>query len=315
MKKRKLGNSGLEVAPLALGGNVFGWTADEAASFRVLDAFVDAGFNLIDTADAYSSWVPGNRGGESEAIIGRWLKRGGKRDKVLIATKVGVEMAGKKGLSAAYIAEAIEASLKRLQTDYVDLYQAHKDDPDTPVAETLEAFDRLMKAGKVRAIGCSNYTAERLAESLQVSRQQGFARYESLQPHYNLAARTDYETTLEPVCERGKLGVIPFYSLAAGFLTGKYRSEDDLSKSARGKGAAKRYFNERGLKVLQALDAVAAQYRVTPAQVAIAWLVARPSITAPIASATSVEQLKDLTAGAQLKLDRQAIELLNQASA
>jgi aryl-alcohol dehydrogenase-like predicted oxidoreductase len=314
MQKRKLGNSGLEVAPLALGGNVFGWTADEAASFRVLDAFVDAGFNLIDTADVYSSWVPGNRGGESETMLGKWIKRSGKRNKVLIATKCGMEMNGQKGLSRAYIPQALEASLARLQTDYVDLYQSHKDDPDTPLAEMLEAFDGLMKAGKVRAIGCSNYSGERLAESLEVSRRHGLARFESLQPHYNLAARTEYETKLEPVCEWEKLGVIPYYSLAAGFLTGKYRSEDDLSKSARGKSAAKRYFNERGLKILQALDSVAAQYHVRPVHVALAWLAARSSITAPIASATSVEQLQDLIAGVQLQLDSSSIELLNRAS-
>ena len=314
MQKRKLGNSGLEVAPLALGGNVFGWTADEAASFRVLDAFVDAGFNLIDTADVYSSWVPGNRGGESETMLGKWIKRSGKRDKVLLATKCGLEMDGRKGLSRAYVPQALEASLARLQTDYVDLYQSHKDDPDTPLAETLEAFDGLMKAGKVRAIGCSNYSGERLAESLETSRRHGLPRFESLQPHYNLAARTEYESKLEPLCERAKLGVIPYYSLAAGFLTGKYRSEDDLSKSARGKGAAKRYFNERGLKVLEALDSVAAHYHVKPVHVALAWLLARPSITAPIASATTVEQLQDLISGVQLKLDQSSIELLNQAS-
>ena len=300
---------------MAFGGNVFGWTADEAASFRLLDAFVDAGFNLIDTADAYSRWVPGNHGGESETIIGKWLKYSGKRGKVLIATKVGVEMNDRKGLSPAYIPEALEASLKRLQTDYVDLYQAHKDDPDTPVAETLAAFTKLIEAGKVRAVGCSNFTAERLTESLEVSRRQGFARYESLQPHYNLAARAEYEAKLEPLCRQEKIGVIPFYSLAAGFLTGKYRSESDLAKTARGQGAAKRYFNERGLKVLEAMDAVAAQHHAKPVHVAIAWLVARPSITAPIASATTVEQFNDLIAGVQLNLDRKSIELLNQASA
>lgn len=314
MEKRKLGNSGLEVTLLTLGTNVFGWTADEAASFRVLDAFVDAGFNLLDTADSYSTWVPGNQGGESETIIGKWIKQSGKRNKILIATKVGLKMGDKEGLSAAYIAQAVEASLQRMQTDYIDLYQTHCDDVNTPFGETLEALARLIKQGKVRAIGASNLTAERLAESLEVSRRDALPRYESLQPDYSLASRADYEGKLEALCLREGLGVISYFSLAAGFLTGKYRSESDLSKSLRGPRTAKRFLNERGFRILQALDTVSRQYNAKPGQIAIAWLVARPSITAPIASATSVEQLKELIEATTLRLDRSSIELLDQAS-
>lgn len=315
MKKRKLGNSGLEVTLLTLGTNVFGWTADEAASFRVLDAFVDAGFNLIDTADTYSTFVPGNQGGESETIIGKWLKRSGKRDQVLIATKGGNRMGpGKEGLSATYLTQALESSLQRLQTDYVDLYQTHRNDPNTPFEETLETLSKAMKAGKVRAIGASNLPAERLAESLEVSRRLGLPRFESLQPEYHLANRADYEAQLEPLCLREGLGVINFYSLAAGFLTGKYRSESDLDKSPRGQRTVKRFLNERGFRILHALDVVSKAFNAKPAQVAIAWLIARPSITAPIASATSVEQLQDLLEATRLELDRSSIELLNEAS-
>jgi aryl-alcohol dehydrogenase-like predicted oxidoreductase len=315
MEKRKLGNSGLEVTLLTLGTNVFGWTADEAASFRVLDAFVDAGFNLLDTADTYSTWVPGNQGGESETIIGKWIKRSGKRNKILIATKVGSKMgAGKEGLSAAYIAQAVEASLQRLQTDYIDLYQTHRDDVGTPFRETLETLAKLIKQGKVRAIGASNLTAERLAESLEVSRRDGLPRFESLQPDYSLVNRADYEDKLEPLCLREGLGVISYFSLAAGFLTGKYRSESDLSKSLRGPRTAKRFLNERGFRILHALGTVSEQYNAKPGQVAIAWLIARPSITAPIASATSVEQLKELLEATTLRLDRSSIERLDQAS-
>lgn len=315
MKKRKLGNSGLEVAPLAFGGNVFGWTVDEPTSFQLLDAFVSAGFNLIDTADVYSRWVPGNQGGESETIIGKWLKRSGNRDKVLIATKVGIEMGpGMKGLSKPYILRAVEDSLRRLQTDYIDLYQSHKDDKETPLEETLSAFAQLIQQGKVRAIGASNYTAERLAEALKVSEENAIPRYESLQPEYNLYDRADYEQHLEPLCVDKGLGVINYYSIASGFLTGKYRSEADLGKSARGEGI-KKYLNERGLRILEALDQVARRYDSNPTRVALAWLIARPSITAPIASATSLEQLNDLVEGTRLQLDQTAIELLNQASA
>ncbi len=315
MKKRKLGNSGLEVAPLAFGGNVFGWTVDEPTSFELLDRFVASGFNLIDTADVYSKWSPGNKGGESETILGNWLKRSGNRRKVAIATKVGSEMApGSKGLSRAYIVRAVEDSLKRLQTDYIDLYQSHIDDAETPLEETLEAYAQLVKQGKVRAIGASNYGAERLAQALEVSQQHGYPGYQSLQPEYNLYDRASYETKLEPICQKHALGVIPYFSLASGFLTGKYRSEDDVSKSARAK-FVKKYLNERGFRILQALDQVAGRLHSTPAQVSLAWLLARPSITAPIASATSLDQLKDLMEATELELDRPAIELLNQASA
>jgi len=315
MKRRKLGNSGLEVAPLAFGGNVFGWTVNEADSFPLLDAFVSSGFNLIDTADIYPRWVPGNEGGESEVIIGNWLKRSGKRQEVVVATKVGFEMGpNKQGLSKDYIMRAADDSLRRLQTDYIDLYQSHTDDPQTPLEETFEAFTELIKQGKVRAIGASNYTAERLAEALEVSKSRGLARYESLQPLYNLYDRAVYEDALEPLCETEGLGVINYYSLAAGFLTGKYRSEDDLSKSARG-GTVKKYLNARGFRILDALEQVAAQYNSTPAHVSLAWLIARPSITAPIASATSLDQLNDLIEATKLELDQDAIELLNEASA
>ncbi|HEU4416382.1 MAG TPA: aldo/keto reductase [Candidatus Angelobacter sp.] len=315
MTKRQLGNSSLQVAPLMLGGNVFGWTADEPTSFQVLDAFVAAGLNFIDTADSYSTWVPGHKGGESEAIIGNWLKRSGKRDQVIIATKVGSEIPGEgKGLSRAWIMRQAEASLKRLQTDYIDLYQSHRDDANTPVAETLEAYSKLIEQGKVRVIGCSNFSSERIQESLAASEKHSWPRYESLQPHYNLYERASYETTLEPLVLREKMGVVPYYSLASGFLTGKYRSQDDLSKSPRGQ-AAKKYLNDRGFRILQALDQVAGKLQATPAQAALAWLMARPSITAPIVSATSIEQLKDLIRATELELDKASIELLNRASA
>jgi aryl-alcohol dehydrogenase-like predicted oxidoreductase len=315
MQKRKLGKTGIEVAPLALGGNVFGWTVDEPASFELFDAFVEKGFNLIDTADVYSNWIPGHKGGESETIIGKWLKKGGKRSKVVVATKVGMDMGeGKKGLSASYIQRAVEDSLRRLQTDHIDLYQAHKDDPDTPLAETLGAFTELIQQGKVRAIGASNYSGGRLAEALKVSQERGWARYQTLQPEYNLYDRFAYETDLEPVCQKYDLGVICYFSLASGFLSGKYRSEADLSKSQRGQ-MVKKYLNARGFRILDTLDQVAKQHEATPTQVALAWLMARPSITAPIASATNLKQLDDLVQSATLKLDRSSIELLNQASA
>ena len=305
----------MQVAPLAFGGNVFGWTADEPTSFRLLDAFVAAGFNFIDTADLYSRWKPGNQGGESETIIGKWLRQRGNRDRVIIATKVGLDMGdGKKGLSASYIQRAADDSLARLQTDYIDLYQSHTDDTETPLEETLGAFAQLIEQSKVRAIGASNYSGKRLAEALEVSRKHGYPRYESLQPNYNLYDRAEYETDMEPVCLEHGVGVISYYSLASGFLTGKYRSEADLAKSPRGKGV-QAYLNERGFRILRALDEVAGAYHSTPAQVALAWLIARPSITAPIASATSLEQLDDLVAAAHLQLDQPAIEKLNQASA
>ncbi len=314
MKKRMLGNSGLEVAPLALGGNVFGWTIDEPTSFSLLDAFVVAGFNLIDTADVYSRWAPGNRGGESETIIGKWLKRSGNRSKVLIATKVGMEMApGEKGLKPDYIRQAVERSLQRLQTDYIDLYQTHTDDQATPLEDTLHALGELIEQGKVRAIGASNYTAERLTEALRVSRDRGLPAFQTLQPHYNLCERSLFEPALEPLCLREGLGVLPYFSLASGFLTGKYRSEADLSQRARGT-AVKKYLNERGYRILTALDEVAERYGAKPALVALAWLIARPSVTAPIASATSLTQLQDLLDATRLELDASAIERLNQAS-
>lgn len=315
MKKRKLGNSGLEVFPLAFGGNVFGWTADEAISFKLLDAFVDSGFNFVDTADVYSKWAPGNRGGESETILGKWLKRPGNRKKVIIATKVGMEMGpNQKGLSKSYIMLAVEDSLKRLQTDYIDLYQSHTDDADTPLEETFETYARLIQQGKVRAIGASNYSAERLLRALEVSRQGGFLGYQSLQPHYNLYDRADYETKLEPLCREKGLGVITYYSLASGFLTGKYRSEKDLSKSPRGQRVGK-YLNERGRRILEALDRVAGQRGSTPAGVSLAWLIARPGITAPIASATNLDQLRELMAGPKLELSPSELELLTRATA
>ncbi len=315
MKKRKLGKSGLEVAPLALGGNVFGWTADEAMSFKLLDAFVAHGFNLIDTANNYSRWVPGHQGGESETIMGKWLKQRGGRDKVVIATKVGMEMGpDQKGLAKTYILKEVEQSLKRLQTDYIDLYQSHIDDEATPLEETLETYAQLVKQGKVRAIGASNYGGERLVQALQVSAKHGYPSYQSLQPHYNLYERDDYESKLEPVCRENGIGVITYFSLARGFLTGKYRSDADLSKSPRG-GGVKGYFNERGFRILETLDKVAKQRQSTPARVSLAWLIARSSVTAPIASATNLEQMNELIEGTKLELDRATIEELNRASA
>ena len=314
MNMRKLGRSGLQVSPLAFGGNVFGWTVDEPTSMRLLDQFVGAGFNFIDTADMYSRWVPGNKGGESETLIGKWLKRSGKRGKVVIATKVGMEMGpDRKGLKPAYIRRAVEDSLKRLQTDHIDLYQSHTDDADTPLAETLGAYEKLIRDGKIRAIGASNYTAERLDEALAVSLKHSLPRYESVQPLYNLYDRADYEEKLQAVCVKHDVGVISYFSLASGFLTGKYRSEADLAKSARGQGV-KKYLTARGNRILDALDGVAKETAATPARVALAWLMAQPGITAPIASATSAEQLDELFAATKLKLERAAIERLDSAS-
>lgn len=314
MEKRKLGNSGLEIAPLVLGGNVFGWTADEPMSFKIMDAFIAAGFNLIDTADVYSLWVPGHKGGESEAVIGKWLKQRGKREDVLIATKVGIQMGpDKKGLSKAYITRAVEDSLGRLQTDYIDLYQSHTDDQDTPQEETMETYTQLIKAGKVRAIGASNHNAERLARALKISEGHGFAAYQTLQPLYNLYERAGFEKDLEPLCREKGLGVISYYSLASGFLTGKYRSEKDLTKSPRGQGV-KRFLNDRGYRILQALDQVADQYGATPATVSLAWMLKKPGLTAPIASATNLEQLSELIKAPKLDLDKDSMDLLNQAS-
>jgi aryl-alcohol dehydrogenase-like predicted oxidoreductase len=315
MQFRTLGRSNLRVAPLCLGGNVFGWTAGEAASFAVLDALVGAGLNFIDTADVYSAWAPGHHGGESESVIGNWLKRGTRRQDIVIATKVGMEMApGRKGLSAAHIARSVEESLRRLRTDHIDLYFSHCDDASVPLEETLGAYQRLIEQGKVRAIGASNYTAARLAEALEASRKNALPRYEVLQPHYNLYARTDYEAALEPLCLEQQLGVVSYFALASGFLTGKYRTAADAAKSKRGEGVIAKFLNARGLKILAALDDVGRRYGASPASVALAWQIARPSITAPIASATTVEQLSELVAATKLELDQAAIEQLNAAS-
>lgn len=316
MNKRPLGNTGFQIAPLVFGGNVFGWTVDERGSFELLDRFFDEGFNAIDTADSYSMWVEGNRGGESETIIGEWLKaRPGARDKVLILTKCGMEMPGQgKGLSPAWIATACEASLKRLGIERIDLYQAHKDDEATPLAETLGAFQKLIEAGKVRAIGSSNYTAARLKAALNLSAAQGLPRFESHQPVYNLMDR-GIEADLLPLCRAEGVGIITYSALASGFLTGKYRSEADLSKSVRGPRSVAKYMGPKGDRVLAALDAVAKARGVGPAAVALAWQIARPGITAPIASATSPEQLAELAKAATLALSAAEMAELDAASA
>ncbi|MBX3253133.1 MAG: aldo/keto reductase [Chitinophagaceae bacterium] len=315
MQRRQLGKTGLHVMPLAFGGNVFGWTLDEKKSFEILDAFVDAGFNFIDTADSYSTWVPDNKGGESETIIGKWMKSRANKDKVIVATKVGSDMGqGHKDLSKKYILKAAEDSLRRLQTDVIDLYQTHWDDNITPVEETLEAYAQLVRQGKVKWIGASNLSPERLKASLNAGKQLGFPLYQTFQPEYNLYARRGFETEIQPVCLENGLSVISYYSLASGFLTGKYRNEDDLGKSARG-GGIKKYMNDRGFKILKALDKISADYHSTPAAIAIAWLLTRPTVAAPIASATTTEQLKALTEGAGLVLHADALQLLNEASA
>jgi aryl-alcohol dehydrogenase-like predicted oxidoreductase len=315
VEKRKLGNSGLEVAPLVFGANVFGWTVkDEKSASELLNHFVGAGFNMIDTADVYSNWIPGNHGGESETIIGKWLKQSGKRDRVLIATKSGLDMGnGRKGLSKKHILTSANESLARLQTDYIDLYQSHTEDKGTPLEETLEAYAELIKAGKVRAIGASNFQAATLQAAPKISREKGLPQYESLQPEYNLYVRNKFEGELETVCRENRIGVIPYFSLASGFLTGKYRSEKDLENRSRGSRVQK-YLNSRGLRILAALDEVSKQHSATPAQVSLAWLLAKPTITAPIASATSVKQLDELLGAARVKLDPAAIQRLDQAS-
>jgi aryl-alcohol dehydrogenase-like predicted oxidoreductase len=316
MDYRTLGRSPLKVSPICLGGNVFGWTVDERTSFSLLDAWLDAGFNFVDTADVYSRWAPGHTGGESETVIGKWLKAGGRRDQLILATKVGMDMGnGKVGLKAAYIRQAVEDSLRRLQTDRIDLYQAHTDDADTPLEETLEAFGALVKAGKVRVIGASNYSAARLRQALDTSARLGLPRYESLQPLYNLYDRTVFEQELEPLCREQGVGVISFYALAAGFLTGKYRKAADADKSPRGKGSVEKYLNDRGRAILAALDTVAARTRSKPGQVAIAWLLTRPGVTSPIASASTLEQLAELEAATRIKVSAEDIALLDQASA
>jgi aryl-alcohol dehydrogenase-like predicted oxidoreductase len=313
--KRPIGRSGIAIMPLMFGGNVFGWTVDERTAFTLLDAFVGAGFDAIDTADTYSIWIPGHVGGESERIIGSWLKARRNRNRVVIATKCGKDMGrGKQGLSKRYIKQAAEDSLKRLQTEYIDLYQAHAPDPKTPIAETLEAFGELIAEGKVRAIGASNYSAGGLQAALETSAKKGLASYECLQPRYNLYDRAEYEAEFADLVREERIGVIPFYSLAAGFLSGKYRSEADLAKSARGGKVRSDYFTPRGFRILAALDEVAAAYGVTPAAVALAWLMAQPGITAPIASVTSLAQLKDFTTAIRLELGDYAMDKLDSAS-
>ncbi len=317
MTTRRIGRSDLHVKPFCFGGNVFGWTADEAMSFRLLDAFVDAGFDFIDTADVYSAWVPGHKGGESETVLGKWFRQSGKRDRIVLATKVGMQMApDKTGLAPAYIRKAVEDSLRRLQTDRIDLYQSHRDDPDTPLAETLGVYDDLVKAGKIRVIGASNYSAARLQEALDTSAKNNLPRYECLQPEYNLVERRIFEGELQDLCVREEIGVIPFFSLAAGFLTGKYRSEADLNKSVRGPRTAGKYLQTtRGPKVLAALDKVAAAHKATCAQVALAWIMARKGLTAPIASATNPQQLAELLGATKISLTSADIAELDAASA
>jgi len=315
MQLRPLGRSGLQVSPLCFGGNVFGWTADEATSFRLLDAFVDAGGNLIDTANSYSRWVPGHQGGESETVIGRWIARRGRHDDVVIATKVGSDMGlGDKCLRRDYIIQAADESLRRLQVEAIDLYQSHWDDEKTPFEETLDAYARLIEQGKVRAIGASNLTPERLAQALAMSPREGLPRYDTLQPLYNLYDRAAFEGPLQELCLREDIGVITYYSLAAGFLTGKYRSDADYAKSARGPGM-KKFLNDRGFRILDALDDVSARTGATPARVALAWLMARPGVTAAIASATSLEQFEELSAAMRLTLDADSVRRLDEASA
>lgn len=315
MEKRKLGTSGLEIAPLVLGANVFGWTADETTSLSLIDAFTGQGFNMIDTADVYSAWVQGHQGGESEAIIGKWLQRGGPRDKILIATKVGMPMPEKgKGLSKNHIIASAEASLKRLNTDHIDLYQAHIDDPAVPLEDVFEAFGTLIKSGKVRAIGASNYGAPRLREALSRAHDAKLDAYSVVQPHYNLVNRSLFEGNLQKLCIEKNLGVIPFYALAAGFLTGKYRKPEDLEGKARGKNASF-YLDPRGLDILSELDKIALRLEATPAQISLAWLLAQPGVTAPIVSATSVAQWLELAKAPGLKLDAKTLDRLDKVSA
>jgi len=315
MQTRSLGSSNIQIVPLVLGGNVFGWTIDAPTSFRVLDAFVDRGFNFIDTADVYSRWLRGNRGGESETILGQWFKKSGTRDKVVLATKVGNDMGDdKQGLRKKYILEEVEASLKRLQTDHIDLYQSHKDDESTPLQETLEAYQQLIRQGKVRIIGASNYKGDRLTQAIELAQKHNLPVYQTLQPEYNLYDRQDYEQDLAPVAEKFHLGVIPYFSLASGFLTGKYKTVADTKGKNRG-ARVEKYFDKRGEKILKALDEIAKQTGAKQASIALAWLLAQPTITAPIASATSIDQLESLFAAVDLKLDGDSLDKLTQASA
>jgi aryl-alcohol dehydrogenase-like predicted oxidoreductase len=315
MQKRRLGRTGLHIAPIVFGGNVFGWTAEAKTSFDLLDRFVEAGYNAIDTADVYSAWAPGNKGGESETIIGDWMKSRGNRDKIIVVTKVGSPMGpGKKGLSAAYVAQAVEASLKRLRVEAIDLYLSHWPDADTPYEETLGAYRDLVAQGKVRFIGASNLDAVQLRASLDAAKAKSLPRYDVLQPEYNLYDRASFDGALRDLCIAEDIGVITYFSLAKGFLSGKYRSQADLAKSARG-GGVKAYLNERGNRILAALDAVAARRSAKPAEVALAWLIAKPGVTAPIASATSLEQLESLIKAGSLTLDAADMEALEKASA
>jgi aryl-alcohol dehydrogenase-like predicted oxidoreductase len=312
MQHRTIGTSDLKVAPLVFGGNVFGWTADERTSFSILDAFVDHGLNFIDTADVYSAWVDGHQGGESETIIGKWLKESGKRDKIVLATKVGM-LSTRTGLSAANIEAAVNDSLKRLKTDYIDVYFSHRDDDKTPLLDTLGAYQKLITAGKVRVIGASNYTGERLEEALKISAKEGIAGYQVLQPEYNLYDRAGYENDLEPVIRAHKVSVVTYYSLASGFLSGKYRSKADTENSARG-AKVSGYLNDRGLRIVKALVKVSERHDTEPAAIALAWLIARPGVTAPIASATSVKQLETLAHATRISLAPEDVALLDEAS-
>ena len=315
MQTRQLGTSDLTVVPLVFGGNVFGWTIDQEKSFTILDAFVGHGMNFIDTADVYSKWAPGNQGGESETILGAWFKRSGKRDQVVLATKVGMDLGdGRKGLAKKYILEAAEASLKRLGTDYIDLYQSHQDDETVPLDETLEAYSQLIQQGKVRVIGASNYKGNRLAEAIETARSHGLPAYQTLQPDYNLHERQAYETDLAPVAAKYSLGVIPYFSLGSGFLTGKYKSREDAAGANREQQVGK-YFDERGMRILKALGEVAGQTGAKQASIALAWLLAQPTITAPIASATSVDQLDSLAAAVDLTLTPEQVTMLTEAGA
>lgn len=315
MEKRALGRTGLQIAPLVFGGNVFGWTVDEAASFALLDRFAAAGLNAIDTADVYSAWAPGNKGGESETIIGRWLKRApGRREQMVVITKAGSAVGPyQKNLKAGHILAAAEDSLRRLQTDYIDLYLSHWPDDATPIDETLTAFEQLLTSGKVRSIGASNYDARQLGAALASAAQSGAPRYQVLEPEYNLYDRKSFEGALRDLCLREHVGVISYYALASGFLSGKYRSRDDLGKSPRGQGIA-RYLDARGMRILGALDRVAAAHHATPAEVALAWVMAQPGVTAPIASATTPAQVDSLVRSTELVLDAQELALLSAAS-
>jgi aryl-alcohol dehydrogenase-like predicted oxidoreductase len=318
MLTRKLGRSDLDVSVLCFGGNIFGWTTDDDASYAVLDAFMEAGGNFVDSADVYSRWVPGHTGGESEEVLGRWMKARGNRADVIVATKLGSPMGDdgtRQGLSKRWMMQAVEDSLRRLQTDYIDLYQSHRDDLNTPMEETLGAYDDLIKQGKVRCIGASNFTAERLSEALAISKRDGLPRYESLQPVYNLVQRADYEKDLEPLCQQEEVGVIPYSSLASGFLSGKYKADGPLPSSARASGVQQKYMNDRGFAVLSAVEDIAKRINATPAQVSLAWIANRPGMTGPIASATTPEQLHDLIGGIGLELDADAIATLDKASA